>query len=50
MIKFRTMVTDADAMKDSLRVATRREEGLFKIPLRPAHDADGALSADHSAR
>jgi exopolysaccharide biosynthesis polyprenyl glycosylphosphotransferase len=34
MIKFRTMVPDADAMKDALRDRNEAKEGLFKI----AHD------------
>jgi exopolysaccharide biosynthesis polyprenyl glycosylphosphotransferase len=34
MVKFRTMVPDADAMKDSLRDRNEAKEGLFKI----AHD------------
>jgi exopolysaccharide biosynthesis polyprenyl glycosylphosphotransferase len=34
MFKFRTMVPDADAMKDSLRDRNEAQEGLFKI----AHD------------
>jgi exopolysaccharide biosynthesis polyprenyl glycosylphosphotransferase len=35
MIKFRTMVPDADAMKDSLRDRNEAKEGLFKIALDP---------------
>jgi exopolysaccharide biosynthesis polyprenyl glycosylphosphotransferase len=31
MLKFRTMVPDADAMKDSLRDRNEAQEGLFKI-------------------
>jgi exopolysaccharide biosynthesis polyprenyl glycosylphosphotransferase len=31
MLKFRTMVPDADAMKDSLRHRNEAQEGLFKI-------------------
>jgi exopolysaccharide biosynthesis polyprenyl glycosylphosphotransferase len=31
MLKFRTMVKDADAMKDSLRDRNEAQEGLFKI-------------------
>jgi exopolysaccharide biosynthesis polyprenyl glycosylphosphotransferase len=31
MLKFRTMVQDADAMKDSLRHRNEAQEGLFKI-------------------
>ncbi len=31
MLKFRTMVRDADRMKDSLRDRNEAEEGLFKI-------------------
>jgi exopolysaccharide biosynthesis polyprenyl glycosylphosphotransferase len=31
MLKFRTMVQDADAMKDSLRDRNEAQEGLFKI-------------------
>jgi exopolysaccharide biosynthesis polyprenyl glycosylphosphotransferase len=31
MIKFRTMVKDADAMKESLRARNEAQEGLFKI-------------------
>jgi exopolysaccharide biosynthesis polyprenyl glycosylphosphotransferase len=35
MIKFRTMVPDADAMKESLRDRNEAKEGLFKIALDP---------------
>jgi exopolysaccharide biosynthesis polyprenyl glycosylphosphotransferase len=35
MIKFRTMVPDADAMKDSLRDRNEAKEGLFKIAQDP---------------
>ena len=31
MLKFRTMVPNADAMKDSLRARNEAQEGLFKI-------------------
>ena len=31
MLKFRTMVPDADALKDSLRDRNEAQEGLFKI-------------------
>jgi exopolysaccharide biosynthesis polyprenyl glycosylphosphotransferase len=31
MLKFRTMIADADAMKDSLRDRNEAQEGLFKI-------------------
>ena len=32
MLKFRTMVPDADAMKDALRVATRRAGASSRLP------------------
>jgi exopolysaccharide biosynthesis polyprenyl glycosylphosphotransferase len=35
MLKFRTMVKDADAMKDSLRDRNEAQEGLFKIAADP---------------
>ncbi|HXP38364.1 MAG TPA: exopolysaccharide biosynthesis polyprenyl glycosylphosphotransferase [Solirubrobacteraceae bacterium] len=35
MIKFRTMIPDADAMKDSLRDRNEAKEGLFKIAQDP---------------
>jgi len=35
MLKFRTMVKDADAMKESLRARNEAQEGLFKIAADP---------------
>lgn len=35
MLKFRTMIPDADAMKDSLRDRNEAQEGLFKIAQDP---------------
>jgi lipopolysaccharide/colanic/teichoic acid biosynthesis glycosyltransferase len=35
MLKFRTMVADADALKDSLRDRNEAQEGLFKIAADP---------------
>ena len=39
MLKFRTMVPEAEAMKDSLRHRNDAQEGLFKILDGPASDA-----------
>src|SRR4029077_1987040 len=35
MLKFRTMIPDADALKDSLRAQNEAQEGLFKIAADP---------------
>jgi lipopolysaccharide/colanic/teichoic acid biosynthesis glycosyltransferase len=43
MLKFRTMVQDADAMKDSLRHANEAQEGLFKIAEDPRVSRFGRL-------
>ena len=38
MLKFRTMVPNAEQLKDSLRDRNEAQEGLFKIVRRPARD------------
>ena len=43
MLKFRTMVRDADAMKDSLRDRNEAQEGLFKIAEDPRVTRVGKL-------
>jgi exopolysaccharide biosynthesis polyprenyl glycosylphosphotransferase len=43
MLKFRTMVVDADAMKESLRDRNEAQEGLFKIVDDPRVTAVGRL-------
>jgi exopolysaccharide biosynthesis polyprenyl glycosylphosphotransferase len=43
MLKFRTMVQDADAMKDSLRDRNEAQEGLFKIAADPRVTRVGRL-------
>jgi lipopolysaccharide/colanic/teichoic acid biosynthesis glycosyltransferase len=43
MVKFRTMVQDADAMKESLRHANEAQEGLFKIAADPRVTRVGRL-------
>jgi len=43
MLKFRTMVQDADAMKDSLRHRNEAKEGLFKIAEDPRVTRVGRL-------
>ena len=43
MLKFRTMVEDADAMKDSLRDQNEAQEGLFKISADPRVTRIGRL-------
>jgi len=43
MLKFRTMVPGADAMKDSLRHRNEAKEGLFKIALDPRVTRMGRL-------
>jgi exopolysaccharide biosynthesis polyprenyl glycosylphosphotransferase len=43
MFKFRTMVKDADAMKDSLRVLNEAQDGLFKIERDPRITRVGRL-------
>jgi exopolysaccharide biosynthesis polyprenyl glycosylphosphotransferase len=43
MLKFRTMVKDADAMKDSLRAHNEAQEGLFKIAEDPRVTRVGRL-------
>jgi len=43
MLKFRTMVKDADAMKESLRHANEAQEGLFKIAEDPRVTRVGRL-------
>jgi len=43
MLKFRTMVPDADALKDSLRHRNEAQEGLFKIAEDPRVTRVGRL-------
>ena len=43
IIKFRTMVADADAMKESLRARNEAKEGLFKIAADPRVTRVGRL-------
>jgi exopolysaccharide biosynthesis polyprenyl glycosylphosphotransferase len=43
MLKFRTMIPDADAMKDSLRHRNEAKEGLFKIAQDPRVTRVGRL-------
>jgi exopolysaccharide biosynthesis polyprenyl glycosylphosphotransferase len=43
MIKFRTMVKDADAMKESLRALNEAQDGLFKIQHDPRITRTGRL-------
>jgi lipopolysaccharide/colanic/teichoic acid biosynthesis glycosyltransferase len=43
MLKFRTMVPDAESMKDSLRDRNEAKEGLFKIALDPRVTRVGRL-------
>jgi exopolysaccharide biosynthesis polyprenyl glycosylphosphotransferase len=43
MIKFRTMVPDAEALKDSLRESNEAQEGLFKIAADPRITRVGKL-------
>jgi len=43
MLKFRTMVPDADSMKDSLRDRNEAQEGLFKIKADPRVTRVGRL-------
>jgi exopolysaccharide biosynthesis polyprenyl glycosylphosphotransferase len=43
MLKFRTMVPDAEAMKDSLRHRNEAKEGLFKIAMDPRVTRVGRL-------
>jgi exopolysaccharide biosynthesis polyprenyl glycosylphosphotransferase len=43
MLKFRTMVPDADALKDSLRHRNEAQEGLFKIADDPRVTRAGSL-------
>ena len=61
MLKFRTMVPDAEAMKDSLRHRNEAQEGLFKIAddprvtrvgrlLRTQRARRAAAAAEHRAR
>ncbi len=45
MLKFRTMVQDADALKDSLRDRNEAQEGLFKIADDPRVTRVGQISA-----
>jgi exopolysaccharide biosynthesis polyprenyl glycosylphosphotransferase len=43
MVKFRTMVQDAEALKDSLREENEAQEGLFKIAADPRITRVGSL-------
>jgi hypothetical protein len=45
MLKFRTMVPDAEALKDSLRHRNEAREGLFKSPMTLASPGWGASCA-----